>query len=180
MPTLSSLLPSTLDLTVIRPLSLDDLARFREYRSSEELARYQGWSPMSEDDARAFVQANAAVLDFVPGSWLQLGIADGDARELIGDIGLFLDDDGNTGELGFTLSHGGQGRGHATRAVQIAIDLFFRASDATVVRAVTDTRNLSSIRVLERAGFTLHSEQESVFKGEACVEHVYVYPKGSA
>jgi hypothetical protein len=48
------------------------------------------------------------------------------------------------------------------------------AKPADRVRGVTDARNAASIRVLERAGFVKVGEQRAVFKGEACVEFVYV------
>lgn len=46
---------------------------------------------------------------------------------------------------------------------------------ASEVRAVTDARNESSVRVLERAGFHQAGEQQAIFKGEACIELVYVF-----
>ena len=94
---------------------------------------------------------------------------------LIGDLGLFLAQDGLSAEVGFTLNQQSQGQGHATRAVLTAIDLVLASTSAAEVRAVTDARNVASIRVLDRAGFQFTLQQQAVFKGEACTELVYVY-----
>ena len=75
---------------VLRRLHPSDLGCFQSYRSIPELSRYQGWSPMSEAEASAFLtQMNAASL-FSRGQWIQLGIAEPSAEHLIGDIGMHL------------------------------------------------------------------------------------------
>jgi RimJ/RimL family protein N-acetyltransferase len=50
----------------------------------------------------------------------------------------------------------------------------FRRTRVKSVRAVTDARNLASIALLERLGFRRASEQQAMFRGEPCVEYVYV------
>lgn len=140
---------------------------------SPGLGRYQSWSPMTDADALAFlVQMSEAPL-FAPGAWVQLGIAEPVSDRLIGDIGVFLSADGLTGEVGFTLEPGSQGRGIATAAVCAALDLFFTSTQARQVRGITDSRNLASVRLLERAGFKHLETRQAVFKGEACVEEVF-------
>lgn len=52
--------------------------------------------------------------------------------------------------------------------------LVFATTNASEVRAVTDARNSASVRVLKMAGFAFVTEQQAVFKGQACTEHVYV------
>jgi hypothetical protein len=51
----------------LRRLSVSDLAAFQAYRSDPELGRYQGWSPMSEPEARAFLEEMNGVPLFRPG-----------------------------------------------------------------------------------------------------------------
>ena len=130
---------------------------------------------MTVDEALAFLQATSAVTDLIAGDWIQLGAAEAITDQLIGDLGLFLAHDGLWAEVGFTLNQESQGQGHATRAVLAAIELVLASSSAAEVRAVTDARNVASIRVLERAGFQFALQQQAVFKDEACTELVYVY-----
>jgi RimJ/RimL family protein N-acetyltransferase len=41
------------------------------------------------------------------------------------------------------------------------------------IEAVTDARNLASIRLLRRLGFQLERTVDNVFKGAGCQEHVF-------
>ena len=129
---------------------------------------------MPESYALAFLaEMNAAPL-FTPGKWVQLGIADSETDRLVGDIGLFLSEDGLTGEVGFTLAPAAQGRGIATSAVREALWLFFRATSAREVEGITDVRNAASIRLLERLGFQHRETRAAIYHGEACEERTYI------
>lgn len=173
MSNLDALLPLESGTTLLRRFRSDDVARFHAYRSDAELARFQGWSPMTLPQAQAFVEEMAGISALQPGEWVQLAICDQRADELLGDLGLFLEPDGATAEVGFTLARAAQGKGHATRALRAAVALIYAASAATTVRAVTDARNVRSIRTLERADFALFHSRSAVFKGEDCTELVY-------
>lgn len=129
---------------------------------------------MPEAEALAFLtEMNRAPL-FAPGKWVQLGIADPETDELVGDIGVFLSGDELTGEVGFTLAPAAQGRGIATAAVRQALNVFFEVTCAEQVHGITDSRNLASVRVLERAGFRYQERRDAVFRGEPCIEELYV------
>jgi aminoglycoside 6'-N-acetyltransferase len=173
MPPAPLALPTGDDRTRLRRLRADDVDAFHAYRADAGLARFQGWSPMTPDDARAFVAEVADVQALQAGDWIQLAIADVADDTLVGDLGLFLEADGHEAEVGFTLARGAHGRGHATRAVALALRLVFDTSPAARVRAITDERNTASVRVLERAGFALQRRQRAVFKGEDCTELVF-------
>lgn len=156
-------------------MHLHDLAAFQAYRSLPELGRYQGWSPMSDTEALEFLDDVHRAPLFAPGHWMQLGIAEPESDALIGDIGLYLSEDGAYGEVGFTLQPASQGRGVATRAVREALQLFFSATSVTRVLGITDERNLASIKLLERLGFEFIERRQVVFRGEPCAERVYVF-----
>lgn len=172
-PRLDDLLPASRDGTVLRRLLPGDCSHFHAYRSDAVLATYQGWSVMSADEARGFVERMAEVANLPRGDWVQLAIADAEADRLQGDVGLHVDADGRAAEIGFTLSREAQGRGHATRAVRLAVALVFASTAVEIVRAVTDARNAPSVRLLECAGFAREMERQAFFKGEHCTEFVY-------
>src|SRR5258706_13351324 len=98
------------------------------------------------------------------------GIADGG---LIGDVGLFLAEDGREAEVGFTLRRESQGRGLATAAVRESIALVFEQTDVERVLGITDMRNLASIRLLQRVGMAMIESRGSKSGDEPCIEHVY-------
>jgi [ribosomal protein S5]-alanine N-acetyltransferase len=55
--------------------------------------------------------------------------------------------------LGYVLDDAAWGRGYATEAARALLGWAFGALDLNRVQAETDTRNLASARVLEKAGF---------------------------
>ena len=168
------LLPRPLPGARLRRLRRGDLGAFQAYRSIPELGRYQGWSPMSDADALAFLADMESSPFFQPGQWVQLGIADAGSDVLLGDIGVHLSADGRAGEIGFTLAPSAQGRGLATAAVRESLHMLFAATEVEHVLGITDARNQPSIRLLERLGFAWRDTRDVIFRGEQCRELVYV------
>ena len=163
---------------VLRRLHETDLAAFQAYRGDRELGRYQGWSPLPEAQARAFLETMRDAPLFRPGEWIQLGIADPVSLALLGDIGIFLSDDAKHAEIGFTLARAAQGRGLATAAVRAALAMVFASTRVERIVGVTDARNAPSIALLRRVGMTKREERGVVFRGEPCVEHVFAIERG--
>ena len=165
---------------VLRRLRLSDLAAFQAYRTDTELGRYQGWSAMSDAQARAFLEEMSTMPLLPPGAWIQLGIAaPHDEATLLGDMGLCLAADARDHvEIGFTLSRPAQGRGLATVALRAAAQLVFESTAAERIVAITDVRNLASIGVLSRAGMRRVEERHTLFRDEPCVEYVYTLLRG--
>jgi RimJ/RimL family protein N-acetyltransferase len=56
-------------------------------------------------------------------------------------------------EIGYSLVQGERGKGYCTEAVRIMVDYLFLSRGIERVQACTDTRNLASQKVLEKAGF---------------------------
>jgi len=166
-------LPRFAPRVMLRRLATSDLAAFQAYRHDAVLGQYQGWSPTTDDEASSFLTEMSIAELLQPGIWIQLGIADPKSLVLIGDIGLLLTDDGQHAEIGFTLSRPSQGRGIATAAVREALDLVFEQTGAERVLGVTDSRNLPSIRLLERVGMRLVETRSATFRGEDCIEYIY-------
>ncbi len=132
---------------------------------------------MSDSEALEFLDNVHRAPLFAPGHWVQLGIAEPESDALVGDIGLYLSEDGTSGEVGFTLQPASQGRGVATLAVGEALQLFFSATTVTRVLGITDERNLPSIKLLERVGFEFIESRQVVFRGEPSTERVYALPR---
>jgi [ribosomal protein S5]-alanine N-acetyltransferase len=162
---------------VLRRLSALDFGSFQAYRSDLELGRYQGWVPMLDAEAKAFLEDMSTAPLLRPGHWIQLGVAEPDGLVLLGDMGLYLADDASDAEIGFTLARHAQGRGFATNAVRTAIEIVFQCTTTARVIGVTDARNHASIAVLVRAGMQKQEERTAVFRGESCIEYVYSIEK---
>jgi RimJ/RimL family protein N-acetyltransferase len=164
---------------VLRRFREGDLGDFLEYRNDPEVARFQSWEATSPDEAVAFLRSNRSASLERPGQWQQIGIALGADDRLIGDIGLFLRDDGRSGELGFSLARPFQGRGLAREAMTGLIDALFAEPGLERLEAVTDTRNASAMALLSGLGFGVESTKETTFKGGPCHEHTYAVTRQS-
>jgi len=164
-------LPIATDRLLLRRLAVSDLDAFHAYRNDPEIARYQSWNGITRRAAAAFLRGQARARLGVPGRWCQVGIdLDG---ELIGDIGFCIRKDERSAEVGFSLARAHQGRGYAWEAMVEVVGMLLDVPALEHIEAVTDARNLPSIRLLCRLGFTLERTVDNVFKGEGCQEHVF-------
>ncbi|HIP79102.1 MAG TPA: N-acetyltransferase [Kiloniellaceae bacterium] len=173
-------LPSAYKRIVLRRLRPGDLAAFQSYRCDPAVARYQGWQAMTDAEARTFLaDVNTAAL-LQPGRWSQIAIALASDDSLIGDIGLCVAEDGREAEIGFTLALRAQGQGLAREAVTAALRLVFAQTAVERIVGVTDTRNLPSLRLMERLGMEKIRTQQVVFQGGPCSEDVFAVTRCQA
>jgi RimJ/RimL family protein N-acetyltransferase len=155
----------------LRALRSSDLQAFLAYRSDPDVARFQGWAPMSPEQAAAFLAEMATPTAWPEGEWLQLAIARSADDALVGDIGLLHEAPGEV-QLGFSLARQAQGRGWAQAALRPLCELLLGLPGARCLRAVSDSRNAASLRLLARLGFAQVRREATVVKGEACTDVV--------
>jgi RimJ/RimL family protein N-acetyltransferase len=159
------------------------LRRFREadlpvllaYRNDPEIARYQSWESFSEGEANDFLLEQLNLEPGMPGKWFQFAIEHKSNGELLGDCALQADSAGQQGEIGFTLSRQGQGKGVATEAVARLCDYAFSELRLHRLVAITDCRNQASVALLERLAFRRegHFLENIFFKGAWGDEYLY-------
>ena len=166
-------LPRATGRIVLRRLALVDLPAFQAYRGDEQVGLYQGWKPQSDLEASQFIVEMSQAPLFRRDGWVQLGIADRRTNTLIGDVGIHVSADVETAEIGFTLDVAAQGAGLGTEAVREAIALVFELAPVAQIVAVTDARNLPSVRLLERVGMRKIETTTAMFRGEPCTEYIY-------
>ncbi|MFC3716603.1 GNAT family N-acetyltransferase [Luteimonas soli] len=165
-------LPHRTDRLLLRTLRVSDVDAFHGYRSREDVARLQGWSPMSREQALEFLRGEATDAPLLPGAWRQVGIAMHD-DVLVGDIGIHLSADLHAAEFGLSIDPRRQARGLGTEAVQALVSLLLRHTPVATIIAATDARNLACRRMLDKAGLRKTGERTAMFKGEPCMEHVF-------
>lgn len=170
-------LPATGKRVRLRSLRSGDLEAFHGYRSDHGVSCYQGWLPMSKADAAAFIHSMDNVKGTARGGWIQLGIALEGSDLLVGDVGLFVSEAGDCAEIGISFARAYQGKGLASEALELLIDVVFGHTPCQSIRGVADARNLASRRLVERLGFVAASEVDAVFRGESCVEITYILAK---
>lgn len=168
-------LPHETDRLRLRRLAPHDLAHFQAYRGDPDVGCFQGWRPLPDEQAAAFLQAMAVAPWCPPGDWFQLGVAERDGDQLVGDIGLCLRHEyGPMLEIGFTLAATAQRRGLAAEAVQAVRSLVFRHTDAARIVAISDARNAAALRLLARLRFSRVATLAADFRGQPCLEHHHV------
>lgn len=154
----------------MRRLREDDFSRFLAYRSDPAVARFQGWAPMSATQAADALRDHAACADHPAGEWRQFAIAAASDDGLLGDLGLWLAQDGREAEIGLSVAPAAQGQGVGAAAVRAVCDLLFAHSRVRCVRAAADARNAPCLRMLGRAGLQETGRQHAVWKGEPCID----------
>src|SRR6185503_1279800 len=68
-------LPVFTERLILRRLQEKDIRAFAAYRSDPDVARYQNWTQITEDEARGLIKAKQRTPFGVPGVWLQIAIA---------------------------------------------------------------------------------------------------------
>jgi RimJ/RimL family protein N-acetyltransferase len=161
---------------ILRRFEQSDCDCFVAYRSDPEIARYQSWSQYTYEDADRFFREQASVQMGQVGKWLQIACVETASAQLVGDCALHFLDDAVSIELGFTIARGHQGKGFGQEALQALISYIFGSAGYQKIQAVTDARNLRSIRLLEKLGFQRLQANPSpaFFKGEYCQEWTYI------
>ena len=166
-------LPFDLPRLRFRIFAAGDLPLFCRYRSNADVARFQGWAPMTSAEARQFVEEQRKINRLAPGAWAQLAIADRGSDELVGDIGIWLSHDSSAAEFGLTLMPEIQGQGFGTEAIRGIIDFLMLATPAMDVTAASDVRNEPCLGALRSAGMEQVATREQEYKGELCTEFVF-------
>jgi RimJ/RimL family protein N-acetyltransferase len=153
------------DRLVVRRFRASDAAALHAYRNDPDVARWQGWTlPYSQHDADQLATTMATIDMFTLGEWTQLGIALPSAPDtLVGDVGVRMEAEEPTAEIGFTLARASWGLGYASEAVTAVVEyLLHRLALARVV-AFTHEENVKAQHVLERAGLRFITQDGDEF-----------------
>jgi RimJ/RimL family protein N-acetyltransferase len=109
-----SFLPQATERLILRRFIDLDLERFLAYRQDPQVARFQGWSMLSNAEAKLFINEMQTAVIGIPGEWFQIAIAHKQSNLLLGDIGMQIYAENPTiVEIGFTLSRVAPGKGYA-------------------------------------------------------------------
>jgi RimJ/RimL family protein N-acetyltransferase len=148
-PGLTELRTERLRLRRSRP---EDAEAISAYRSDPEVHAHQGWRDTTPGYIRREIEEMLDRTPGEPGGWIQFTVETTDAHELVGDVGMRVDDEPGVVLVGYTISPAHQGRGYATEAVTALVDYAFETLGADLVRAFAEANNIPSIRVAEKAG----------------------------
>ena len=129
---------------------------------------------LSYTEAQSFISEMHTGEIGKPGEWFQIAIAHKLSNLLLGDMGMQIYIKNSTiVEIGFTLSHDGQGKGYAKEAIQALINSLFEIGIINKIVGITDMRNEPSVNLLRRLGMNLIRSDEVEFKGGLSIEQTF-------
>ena len=155
----------------LRPFGHGDAEAVWAYRSLAEVALYQYWEPYTPEDARSFIERYAGQVPGEDQTWTGLAVVLKATGTVIGDCAFYLD--GDRAEIGCNISPAYQRRGLAREALQTLVAYCAEVYKVALIRGITDSRNLSSIRLQESLGMVRDRTFENRIqcKGETCTEY---------
>lgn len=167
--------PIVTDRLHLRPFCATDVDAVHAYQGLDEVARYHLW------DARTHAQVVERTADWPndtgeDGGDIVLVVTLADTGQLIGDVFLGIRDrEARQGEIGYTLRPDMQGKGYATEAVNVLVDLGFNTLNLHRISARCDVRNDGSWQLMERLGMRreAHFREHALFKGAWDEEYEY-------
>jgi RimJ/RimL family protein N-acetyltransferase len=169
--------PLETERLVLRPFEEGDLDALYAMQSDVETARWLYNEPRTLDETRELLQLKLASAQFTEeGRWLNAAVVARETGEFVGDVSLrWLSEAHKTGELGFMVHPGQQGRGYATEAAHRLVSYGFEGMGFHRVIGRAEARNAASTRVLEKLGMRreAHLVENEWVKGEWQSEVVY-------
>jgi RimJ/RimL family protein N-acetyltransferase len=153
---------------IIRKLRAAHLADFVEYRSDPQVCEFQGLLPMTPEKGKEYIEKLKDAEFGTAGQWVQLCVELKATGKVIGDIGLKPEAyDARIVEWGVSFSPKYQRRGFARESISGVISHLFAEKNVHRTIAITDVRNASSIRMLEKLNFRREAEFRESFWDEA-------------
>jgi RimJ/RimL family protein N-acetyltransferase len=133
---------------VLRRWRADDAAAVHEACQDPDILRWIPAipRPYTLDDARAFVTGE---VELGPHNYAVTE----DGERVVGAIGLRLNEQQQTGHIGYWCVREARGRGVTTRALRLLSHYGFEELRLERLELITDPDNLASQRVAEKAGF---------------------------
>jgi RimJ/RimL family protein N-acetyltransferase len=161
----------------LRPFTPDDFDDLYAYQSRPDVARYLHWEARDQAQVRQALedQCRETSLD-AEGDWLTFAVQWREAGKVVGEVGLKLvSREHRQGEVGFVFNPDYQGRGLATEAATVVLDLGFCSLGWHRIIGCCDARNQASARLMERIGMRreAHFVHSEIVKGEWADELVF-------
>lgn len=151
------------------PLRPDDLGDLHRLQSDPEVCRYLLYEPRTREQVAEVLARDASALRLAEkDDYLQPAVRTRDGG-FIGTMYFSLHSvEDRTAELGWILLPDAQGRGYASEAARLLLDLAFGELDLHRVFAELDPRNGASVALCERLGMRHegHFVEHMFLKGE--------------
>jgi RimJ/RimL family protein N-acetyltransferase len=140
------------EAVLLRPFEGADVAAVAAICRDPEIARWTSVpEPYTEKDAREYFAR--AEQDRREGRELSHALVDFSSGKLLGSMGLMVNSEHATGEVGYYLAAEARGRGLATRALRLLSRWGIEQLGLARIEVLAHPDNMASQRVAQRAGF---------------------------
>ncbi len=148
------------DRLIIREYTHADADELLALFSSPETTPHSDWYLMTPEAVSVFLDNAVARQSDQPRGYFSFAITDKYSGEYWGHISLRCNEDITHGEIGRTIKVHLRNKGYATEALQAVIEFAFDSLRLTHILAVLHKDNISSIKSLEKAGFSYYAPTE--------------------
>lgn len=160
--------PIQTDRLLLREFVLADEADVHEFAGDPIVSRYTDWGPNTPDVTHEVVLSRLEQQQKWPREEINLAIELRDTGKVIGAIGLRISDyEHGIADFGYVLNREFWNQGLITEAAHAVVERAFFAYNLHRLIATCDSRNVGSIRVMEKIGM----RREGYFRRD-------VYQKG--
>lgn len=136
----------------LRPYVENDYEAVHSYASNPANVKYMPWGPNSPEDTRAFIAVTIAQWQADPVARYDFAVTLRDTGKLIGGCGIYLNEERNTGVLGWILHMDYWEMGYTPEAAAALIDFGFEELNLHRIYATCNADNYGSYRVMEKCG----------------------------
>lgn len=140
---------------ILKALNIDHVELVFKLRSSKEVTKYID-RPLYQnlDEAKRFIQDR--IQDLQTDTSIMWVIHQKEELNPLGTICLWnFSEDKEKAEVGYDLLPENQGKGYMSEALKAVLDVGFNTINLKTIEAFTHQDNISSIKLLEKNGFTL-------------------------
>lgn len=158
---------------ILREYSEADWERVHIYASSRSFTEYEAWGPNSVEDTKLFIADALAKQKKQPRFEFEFAIIDKESNLLIGGCGFRKDEvQASIGNFGYAVNPEFQGKGVATEATKMLLQLAFVELEMSVVYATCDADNIASFSVMRKCEMKQVnvSKRKRNFKGKVADE----------
>ena len=160
----------------IREFSISDAENMYSLNLDPEVIKYTGDSHFNSiTDAENFIKNYSHYKKYGFGRWV---LINRENNNFIGWCGIKFTPDKNEVDLGFRILKSNWNRGYATEASIAVLKIAFNKFNLDTIVGRTNSKNIASIRTLEKLGFTYKNEidfdgekgcQYEIHKTEFCI-----------
>ncbi len=175
MPAIAEQPTLTTARLILRPFRLTDAQRVQDLAGTREVADTTLTIPHPYPDGTAARWIAMHEPHWRQGTSVVYAITEGAGGALVGAVGLDIDRQHSTGEMGYWIAPSCWNRGYATEAAAALLAFAFSVLDVNRVQARHFTRNPSSGRVMQKLGMRLEGVHRQAVRKWDRFEDAAVY-----